>query len=120
MLGVNESRAGLGLALFAAACLVGLFGLSWYEVRHNTADGVMETIIAIGQNMEWVVVVSAALVYVGVEGSAMIAEKYLKRRYQDGRREREAKWREWYEANREHLNGVTPPPFMRDSDEERP
>ena len=27
----------------------------------------------------------------------MIAEKYLKKRYQDGRREREAKWREWYE-----------------------
>ena len=54
----------------------------------------------------------------------MIAEAFLKKREQKGiekgRREIEAKWREWYEANREHLNGVMPPPFMRDSDGERP
>ena len=97
MLGVNESRARLGLALFSAACLIGLFGLTWYEVRHNTTDGVLDTIIAIGQNMEWVVVVSAAFVYIGVEVPVMIAEMYLKKRYQDGRRDNEAKWRAWYE-----------------------
>ncbi len=50
----------------------------------------------------------------------MIAEMYLRKRYQDGMRENEAKWREWYEANREHIKAVTPPPFMRDSDGERP
>ena len=62
----------------------------------------------------------------------MIAEAYLKKRekagiekgekigIEKGRREREAKWREWYEANREQLNGVTPPPFMQDVEEDRP
>ena len=50
----------------------------------------------------------------------MIAEKYLKKRYQDGMRENEAKWRAWYEANREQLNGASPPPFMRDSEEDKP
>ncbi len=41
----------------------------------------------------------------------MIAEAFLKKREQKGRRENEAKWRAWYEANRERLNDVTPPPF---------
>ena len=41
-------------------------------------------------------------------------------------RENEAKWRAWYEANREHLKGITPPPFdesppsMQDSDKDKP
>ena len=43
----------------------------------------------------------------------MIAEAFLKKREEKGRRENEAKWREWYEANREHMNGITPPPFLR-------
>ena len=47
----------------------------------------------------------------------MIAEAYLKKRYEAGRRENEAKWRAWYEANREHMTDVTPPPFMRDPDD---
>ena len=50
----------------------------------------------------------------------MIAEAFLKKREEKGRREKDAKWRAWYEANREHLNGTTPPPFMRGSDGERP
>ena len=120
MLGVNETRAGLGLALFAVASLIGLFGVTWLEVRHNTTDGVLETTVAIIHTMQSVVVVAAAWVYLTVEGSAMIAEKYLKKRYQDGMRENEAKWRAWYEANREQLNGVSPPPFMRDSEEDKP
>ena len=85
MLGVNETRAGLGLALFAVASLIGLFGVTWLEVRHNTTDGVLETTVAIIHTMQSVVVVAAAWVYLTVEGSAMIAEKYLKKRYQDGR-----------------------------------
>ena len=86
MLGVNETRAGLGLALFAVASLIGLFSVTWLEVRHNTTDGVLETTVAIIHTMQSVVVVAAAWVYLTVEGSAMIAEKYLKKRYQDGRR----------------------------------
>ena len=97
MLGVNETRAGLGLALFAVACLIGLSGVTWLEVRHNTTDGVLETTVAIIITMQSVVVVAAALVYLTVEGSAMIAEKYLKKRFEDGRKEERAAWMACYE-----------------------
>ena len=124
MLGVNETRVGLGLALFAVASLIGLFGVTWLEVRHNTTDGVLETTVAIIHTMQSVVVVAAAWVYLTVEGSAMIAEKYLKKRYQDGMRENEAKWRAWYErwqaARRRGEDFDEPPPFMRNSEEDKP
>ena len=136
MLGVNETRAGLGLALFAVASLIGLFGVTWLEVRHNTTDGVLETTVAIIHTMQSVVVVAAAWVYLTVEGSAMIAEKYLKKRYQDGRQEgrqeglqegrhqAQAAWTAWYErwqaAKRRGEDFDEPPPFMRDSEEDKP
>ena len=48
----------------------------------------------------------------------MIAEKYLKKRYQDGMRENEAKWRAWYdrwqEAKRRGEDFDEPPPEMKD------
>jgi hypothetical protein len=54
----------------------------------------------------------------------MIAEKYLRKRYQDGRQEREAAWAAWYErmqaAQQRGEPFHEPPPFMRNSDEERP
>ncbi len=126
MLGVNETRAGLGLALFAVASLIGLFGVTWLEVRHNTTDGVLETTVAIIHTMQSVVVVAAAWVYLTVEGSAMIAEKYLKKRYQDGRQEglqegrheAQAAWTAWYErwqeAKHRGEDFDEPPPEMKD------
>ena len=69
----------------------------------------------------------------------MIAEAYKKRRAREAReaeaakwqgivaelqesdarsREREAEWREWYEANRRHINGTTPPPSMPNMEED--
>ena len=129
MLGVNETRAGLGLALFAVASLIGLFGVTWLEIRHNTTDGVLETTVAIIHTMQSVVVVAAAWVYLTVEGSAMIAEKYLKKRYQDGRQdgrqeglqegrhEAQAAWTAWYEqwqeAKRRGEDFDEPPPEMK-------
>ena len=61
----------------------------------------------------------------------MIAEAYLKKRFEAGRREKDAEWRErwrkredelraWYEANREQLNGATPPPFLQDVEDDQP
>lgn len=124
MLGVNETRAGLGLALFAIVSLLGLFGVTWLEVRHSTTDGVLETTFAIIQTMEAVVVVAAAWVYLIVEGAAMIAERYLKKRYQDGRQDgrqeglqaAQAAWTAWYgrwrEARRRGEDFDEPPPEM--------
>ena len=58
----------------------------------------------------------------------MIAEAFLKKREQKGieigiekgKRDNEAKWRAWYEANREQLNGATPPPFLQDVEDDQP
>ncbi len=130
MLGVNENRAGLGLALFAIVSLLGLFGVTWLEVRHNTADGVLETTVAIVITMQSVVVVAAAFVYLTVEGSAMIAERYLKKRFEDGRQighqegrqeglqAAQAAWtawhRRWQEARRRGEDFDEPPPELKD------
>ena len=85
----HKSREGLYLALFAIAFVVGASVLTWFEVRHNTSDGLYETIKAIFRNMESYVVVSAAAIYIILEGGAMLAEKYLERRYREGREEGE-------------------------------
>ncbi len=43
----------------------------------------------------------------------MIAEAFLKKREkrgeEKGRAETEAKWRKWYEENRDHISGAAPP-----------
>ena len=59
----------------------------WQEVWRNDTDGIPETIRAIMDGMEPVVVASMAITYVIVQGGAMIAESYLKRRYEEGREE---------------------------------
>ena len=48
----------------------------------------------------------------------MIAEKYLKKRYQDGRQERQAAWIAWYqrwqEARTRGEDFDEPPPELKD------
>ena len=83
----------------------------------------LETIIAVFDNMQAVVVVSAALIYIGVEGGAMLAERYLRRRFQEGRQEgrqeQQAAWSAWYErmvdAQRRGEPFDEPPPKMEES-----
>ena len=91
--------------------------------NNRTTDGVLETIIAVFDNMQAVVVVSAALIYIGVEGGAMLAERYLRRRFQEGReegrQEQQAAWSAWYErmvdAQRRGEPFAEPPPKMEES-----
>ena len=59
----------------------------WQEGWRNNADGGPETVRAIIDGVEPVVVASMAITYVIVQGAAMIAESYLRRRYQEGREE---------------------------------
>ena len=59
------------------------------------------------------VVFAAATIYVGVEGGAMLAERYLRRRFREGREEgievgrkegreeADAAWMAWYERMRD-------------------
>ncbi len=116
------SKEAVGLTLFfillAVSLVVVLLG------AEKLPSGAFRIIRHIVTEMEAFVVAAGALAYSTTEGGTMIAEAFLKKREQKGiekgRRENEAKWRAWYEANRENLNGVTPPPFMRDSEEDQP
>ena len=82
---VDKSREGWYLISFSGMCLVWLAALTVYDVRYNTEVSALETALAIGRGMEAAVVVSAALTFTIVEGYAMLAERYLQRRYREGR-----------------------------------
>ena len=92
----------------------------WYEVRHETGDDGWDTAIAIGMGMSYCVVISTALAYVIVEGEAMLAEQFNKKRYEAGRTEGrvdlQKEWEAWNERREEaEANGQTfdePPPAL--------
>ena len=46
----------------------------------------------------------------------MLAEWYLKKREAKGEAKRDQEWREWYNANTQHMNGTAPPPEPPSSD----
>ena len=75
------------IILFLILSLTGLGFVGWDEVRRVTADGFVETVIGILHGMEATVVVSAAMTYIMVEGWTMLAERYQRRRFQEGRAE---------------------------------
>ena len=108
---VDKSREGWYLALFSVQCLVCLALLGWYEVADNTADSALATVVAVGKGMGQLVIVVAAWTVILLEGYSMLAERYLRRRYQEGRvegrsegriegrvegrSERDAEWAAW-------------------------
>ncbi len=61
----------------------------------------MGTAIGIGQGMGPLVISIAASTAIIVEGSAMLAEKYLKRRYTEGRDEERKAWEGWNERRKD-------------------
>ena len=131
----DKSREGLYLALLAAALTAGLAAVAWYEIRHNTGDGVLETVLAVFKHMQGVIVFAAATIYIAVEGGYMLAERYLRRRYregredgreegleegrQEGRKEVAAAWSAWHQrmldAQSRGEPFDEPPPKMEDT-----
>ena len=63
----------------------GLASLIWRETE--ASDKVRDTILRVVQDMEAVVVVGAIMAYAVVEGGTMLAEKYLQKRYEEGKEE---------------------------------
>ena len=96
--------------------------LTWFEVGYQRDDGSLATVIAIGQGMAPLVVVVTATTVVILEGSTMLAERYLQRRYEEGQAkgraegmaDEAARWRAWnarrLEAEREGRPFDEPPP----------
>ena len=75
------------LICFLIGVVLGLIPIWIVEVLEYTYDSTSATIVAIGGEMEWVVVLSAAFSFVGVEGVTMLAEIFLRRREEKGREE---------------------------------
>ena len=100
---VDRSREGWYLGLFSVQCLACLALLIWYEVADNTTDNALATVIAIGKGMGQLVIVVAAWTVTLLEGYSMLAERYLRRRYREGRAEgraeeraeRDVEWATW-------------------------
>ena len=68
------------LICFAIGSILGLIPIWIVEVLENTNDSLSATIVAIGREMNWVVVVSGAYSFASVEGFTMLAEIFIKRR----------------------------------------
>ena len=117
---IAREREGQFLILFVLFFLASLGLVIWYEVRHETGDDGWDTAIAIGMGMSYCVVISTALAYVIVEGEAMLAEQFNKKRYEAGRTEGrvdlQKEWEAWNERREEaEANGQTfdePPPAL--------
>ena len=100
---VDKSREGWYLGLFFVQCLACLGLLAWYEVTDNTSDSTLATVVAIAKGMGQLVIVVAAWTVTLLEGYSMLAERYLRRRYREGRSEgiaegrveRDAEWLTW-------------------------
>ena len=75
------------LIVFAIQVLGCLGMVMAYEVGYQTDDSVLETAIAIGENLSYFVVVSVPVTYVIMEAGRMIAEKFLQRERAKGREE---------------------------------
>ena len=106
---IAREREGQFLILFVLFFLASLGLVIWYEVRHETGDDGWDTAIAIGMGMSYCVVISTALAYVIVEGEAMLAEQFNKKRYEaghtegqaEGRAERQKEWEAWNERRQD-------------------
>ena len=72
------SKANLAwyLILFFALFSIGSLLVVWREVREESSDSWLSTAVAVGNGLEWVVVVAGGLSYAVVEGAYMLAAKY--------------------------------------------
>lgn len=87
---ISEAWGVVYYILFSLQITVVICLISWQEIFHNTDDTPTETLIAIGQGSAPLVITIAAetlVILLTLEGTVMLAERYLKRRYQIGREE---------------------------------
>ena len=113
---IAREREGQFLLLFLLLFSLTLGVVTWYELRHETTDDGWDTTIAIGIGMSYCVVISTALTYVIVEGVAMLAEQFKKKRFDAGleegrakeRAERDALWEAWLERQQAALSRGEP------------
>ena len=81
---MDFSQSYWHLVVFAVLFLVGLVLVVWQTVEKASNFALANSVI---QEMDAVVVVSAAVAILSVDGVKMFAETFLQKRYEDGRRD---------------------------------
>ena len=81
---MDFSQSYWHLVVFAVLFLAGLVLVVWQTVEKASNFALANSVI---QEMDAVVVVSAAVAILSVDGGKMFAETFLQKRYQDGRRD---------------------------------
>ncbi len=81
---MDFSQSYWHLAVFAVLFLAGLALVIWQAAEGASSFALAGNVI---QAMDAVVVVSAAVAILSVDGTKMFAESFLAKRYQDGRRD---------------------------------
>ena len=103
MIEVGKTREGRFLIIFLLQYLTFSGFLAYHEVTAIPTDAIT-TMLAILLGMASLGFLSALNTVVFVEGSEMLVEKYLRRRYQAGKAEgRSEAWHEWQEWNHRRL-----------------
>ena len=90
---------------------VSLALVCWYETHRVTGDLLLGTVVAIGKDMGTLAIGVVASTYLIIEGSVMLADRYLKKQYKEGKAEVSRSVAEWYWKHIEKLKDVPPPPI---------
>ena len=131
---LDKSREGLGLGLFVLLSLACLGLIVWLEATDSETVGIVATTISVLERMAAILVTLSLSIYALVEGTAMLYERYAKRRFQEGRQEgrqegeekgrqterveRDKEWISWMQRREEAL--ATGEPFDEPSPAEKP
>ena len=86
---ISQNWGVIYYILFSAQTTVALCLISWREIVVRDRDTPTETLIAIGQASAPLILTIAAetlVIVLAMEGIAMLAERYLKKRYEDGKK----------------------------------
>ena len=104
---LDKSREGLGLGLFVLLALACLGLVIWLEATDSETIGIVATTVSILERMAAILVTLSLSIYALVEGTAMLYERYAKRRFQEGKQvgvaERDREWDSWLERRDEAL-----------------
>ena len=107
------------MGMFIALSLACLGSVIWHELTDGDAVGGVAASISVLERMAAVLVTLSLSIYAFVEGIAMLYERYAKRRFQEGKQERDKEWLEWLERREEALASGKPfdepPPSSKSS-----
>lgn len=115
---VRPSRVGRAMLVLTLLLVVSglavLYDQNGWNLPLDELGGFPNGIVKAGGSFAPLVIVSITLMVVAVEGGAMVSEAFLKRRYEQGAKDTQAKWEEWLarkeEAEKAGRSFDDPPP----------